>query len=180
MNSKYLYLKVLKYLKYIIIRFYEKISIKIIRKVILSNSEDRKFLIKELNINKEKIFVIPTFIDTKKFKSKVKVSKRLNEFLYVGRLSEEKNLYKVISSVCDSNFRLNIIGTGYLDYKLKKFVNEKNYDVKFNSNIPNENLPDILNKYKFFILGSLSEGLPKVLLEAMSCGMICFMRIFQL
>ena len=33
-----------------------------------------------------------------------------------------------------------------------------------------------MNKYKYFILGSLSEGLPKVLLEAMSCGMICFVN----
>lgn len=175
-NSKYSYLKVLKFIKYIIIKYYEKISIKIIRKVILSNYEDRRYLINELKIQSQIIFVIPTFIDVKNFKSKVKISKRLNKFLYVGRLSEEKNLFEVIKCICDSGFRLNIIGKGNLEIELKEFVIEKKYDVEFISNIPNENLPDTLNKYKYFILGSLSEGLPKALLEAMSCGMICFVN----
>ena len=72
--------------------------------------------------------------------------------MYVGRLSEEKNYLKVIKSICDSGFKLNIIGKGNLEIELKEFVIEK-YDVEFNSNIPNEKLPDILNKYKYFILG---------------------------
>ncbi|GAF93140.1 unnamed protein product, partial [marine sediment metagenome] len=38
---------------------------------------------------------------------------------------------------------------------------------------PNQKLPEELNKSNLFILPSLYEGCPKVLLEAMSCGLPC-------
>ena len=40
--------------------------------------------------------------------------------------------------------------------------------------MPNSLLPEIYNKYKYFILNSSNEGMSKVLLEAMACGCIIF------
>ena len=44
--------------------------------------------------------------------------------------------------------------------------------VIFLGELDNENLVNLYNQNEFFILSSLSEGFPKVMLEAMSCGNI--------
>jgi glycosyltransferase involved in cell wall biosynthesis len=60
-----------------------------------------------------------------------------------------------------------------LKEKLENFAEEKKVAVNFLGTISNSSLPEILNRYEIFILPSLYEGMPKTLLEAMSCGLAC-------
>jgi glycosyltransferase involved in cell wall biosynthesis len=39
--------------------------------------------------------------------------------------------------------------------------------------MPNKSLPNLFKDYRYFILPSLWEGLPKALIEAMSAGLVC-------
>ncbi len=70
-------------------------------------------------------------------------------------------------------FSLDIVGDG----PYKKIIEEIafKFDIKINflSVVPNNKLPNIINQYQIFILPSFYEGNPKVLLEAMSCGLAC-------
>jgi len=126
--------------------------------------------IKNFKINPEKIEVIPNYIDTNLFKP-LNLPKEKNSIIFVGRLEEQKNLFNLIEAIATLPVKLVIIGNGSLKEKLKNFAKEKNAEVEFKENVPNEKLPEELNKSEFFILPSFYEGCPKVLLEAMACGL---------
>jgi len=68
-------------------------------------------------------------------------------------------------------YTLTIIGSGEQEEQLKKFAAENKIETNFLGNVPNHELPKILNQHELFILPSLWEGMPKTLLEAMSCGL---------
>jgi glycosyltransferase involved in cell wall biosynthesis len=63
------------------------------------------------------------------------------------------------------------VGGGPLLATLKQKAQEQGTDVVFAGNIPNDQLPRLLNQCDLFVLPSLYEGHPKALLEAMACAL---------
>ena len=141
------------------------------KKIIVTTKEIKYFIIKYFRINSVKISIIPNYVNTKKFR--YLKNKKYNNYLFVGRLSEEKNLFKIFHFMSGSKKKLLIIGNGKLKTKLVVLKKKLNIDVSFLKNVQNDKLSKIYNKFKFFILMSKYEGNPKVLLEAMACGCIC-------
>jgi len=136
--------------------------------IFVSSISDKEFLVKKYPFINKTIHVINTPIDTKKFINK-ETEKLDNKILFIGRLSKEKNIDHIIAA-CSKiyNCELIIIGDGIEKDKLVQMANGDN--VKFLGIIPNHKLPDIINEAKVLVLASSYEGTPKVVLEAMSCG----------
>lgn len=110
-------------------------------------------------------------------KSKKKINltffkKNTFNFINVARLDEQKDQLTLLKAFLilkkHLNFRLILIGSGKKEKKLRKFINENglNNQVKIKNNITNP-FPYIL-KSNIFILSSIYEGLPNVLLEAIT------------
>jgi len=158
--------------KRIVAKFIEKIAYKDADKIILTSEKDKRFVVKKFEIKPEKVEVIPNYIDIDLFKP-LNLLKEKNNLIFVGRLEEEKNLFNLIEAIAMLPVKLVIVGRGSLKEKLKSFAKEKNAKVEFKESIPNEKLPEELNKSEIFILPSFYEGCPKVLLEAMACGLPC-------
>lgn len=153
----------------------ELISYNLADLIIISNSYEKKFIIKKFKISSKKILVIPNYIDIQRFKP-ISVDKKEKSILFIGRLNEFKNLDNLIEGFRYlDDFSLDIIGNGELKSHLINKVKELNLQskIKFLGTIPNSKLPKIINQYDIFILPSNMEGNPKVLLEAMSCGIAC-------
>jgi glycosyltransferase involved in cell wall biosynthesis len=152
--------------------FYEKLACQYANVVLVTSNKDKAHLIKSNQSNASKIFVRPNYIQTDIFKpiKSVKYEKRL---IYVGRLHKEKNLFSLIDAIAKTSFTLDMYGEGHLKNKLIQYAQRKNARVNIKGKVENNRLPEILNKYNYYIITSYFEGMPKTLLEAMSCGLIC-------
>ena len=95
--------------------------------------------------------------------------------LYVGRLAPEKNLDRLITAVgrLATGARLIVIGAGALRAELERHALAAGVDVDFRGVIPHSELPAHFDGADVFVLPSLTEGHPKVLIEAMACGLPC-------
>jgi len=157
------------YLKVKLIKLIESICYKNADEVIVSSNFDRDYIKTNYKINCE-INVIPNYVDVERFR-KLKVQKIKNSIIFIGRLENQKNLFNLLKAIVGLNYKLTIIGEGSLLKALMEYATTYSINVKFIQRVPNEELPVLLNKHEIFILPSLYEGTPKVLLEAMACGM---------
>ena len=122
--------------------------------------------------------VIPTGVDMKFFKPISKVITDDIIFLYVGRLSEEKNINLIIKQfkkVIDDGLKakLHLVGNGPLYKSLFKLCEEFQLmsDIKFYNWVDKNSLLNIYQESDCLINASKGEGLSNTILEAMSCGL---------
>jgi glycosyltransferase involved in cell wall biosynthesis len=144
---------------------------------IVTSSWQRDIVIKQHNIEPTKIKVIPNYVVTDLFKPHPEIQKKY-DLIFVGRVGDEKNIGNLLKAIYylktkNRSVSLLMVGGCCYDTGIKETVNHYGLDVNFKGNIPNFDLPHVLNQAKAFILPSYYEGHPKTLLEAMSCGLPC-------
>ena len=95
--------------------------------------------------------------------------------LYVGRLSPEKNLSTVVAAArhLDAGSTTILAGPGPLRQSLEAQARELGVLVEFPGLVEQARLPALYRSADAFVLASFTEGHPKVLLEAMACGVPC-------
>ncbi|MCK4389249.1 MAG: glycosyltransferase family 4 protein [Desulfobacterales bacterium] len=139
---------------------------------VVTSERDKKYISDKYGRPEKSIATIPNFIDTDLFKPQ-KNEKYGDRIVFVGRLSKEKNLFNLISALRKTGLRLDMYGKGELRDALEQHAKNEGARVNFMGTRPNSKLPDIFNRYKYYILSSYFEGMPKTLLEAMACGLVC-------
>lgn len=153
--------------------FLERISYKSADAIILTSERDKEFIVKKFKIPSFKITVNPNYIDTNLFKP-LDLPKEKNRICFVGGLSFPKNPENLLKAIDGLDVKLVLFGKEETQGKIKELAGiVKKAKIEFRGNIPNEKLPEELNKSEIFILPSFYEGNPKALLEAMSCGVPC-------
>jgi len=155
-------------LKLWIVYLISKLTYKYSNHILITSADGARFIQRTFNIPNDKISFHSNYIDTECFYPMT--GKKEKSILYVGRLDHHKNLFPILDAVMDLNIPLYLVGLGDEEANIKKYVLEKKIKVFFLGRLPNEELPRIYNQHQFFILNSYSEGNPKALLEAMSCG----------
>ncbi len=155
-----------------IARVVENWSYKNADRIIITSNEDQDFIVREFNIPKNRIEVVRNYIDTDHFVPNLSLQIE-NRIIFVGRLEEDKNLPLLVDSLKGLPCELFLIGSGSQKEKIQNLAKEKGVRVNFLGQVAQEKLPIELSKSAIFILPSKSEGNPKALLEAMSCGLAC-------
>jgi glycosyltransferase involved in cell wall biosynthesis len=128
-------------------------------------------------VPRSKVVLIPNGVDTTLFRpSDARPDRSEKVVVYSGRFAPRKNLFTLIDAVAlikQPRVKLILVGEGELRNELEKHAIKRGITFEFKGIIPHEELPGILNNADVFALPSLREGHPKVLLEAMSCGLPC-------
>lgn len=157
----------------LLIRTIESLAYKNNTMVVITSERQSIYISNRYSVPKENISVIPNYIDTKLFKPAEHEKKYTDRLVFIGRLSKEKNLFNLIDAISQTKLVLDIYGQGQLQDKLDLCAKRLGARVNFMGAVPNNELPQILNRYHYFVLPSLYEGMPKSLLEAMACGLVC-------
>jgi len=137
-------------------------------------------LIQEANLGKYQHKVIIShkhFVDFTKFKADRKLEERSKLVGYMGRLSEEKGVLKLLEAIPlvlkrEEDIHFVMCGDGVLADGTKKIIKAKKLEahVKLTEWISHEDVPRYLNEFRLLVLPSFTEGLPNIMLEAMACG----------
>ncbi len=133
--------------------------------------------LREYNINPNEVTVIGNGVDEKRF-TPIKNKTDDKYILYTGRLAYRKGLFDLIECgkyVCTKYSDVNfiIVGDGMLRDKLQ--IKVKNLGLEnrfiFKGHVPKNELINFYQNATLHVIPSHYEGLPTVLLEAMSCGL---------
>ena len=157
-------------------KFFYKFGLDGADKVIVNSNDFKKIIKKKFNINSVKIYNplnAQEIINLSKKKIKFNFfTKDCLNLINIGRLEDQKDhltLLRAIKLIKDKiKVKLLIIGNGSMQNEIDKFIEKNNlkYNVKIINNINNP-FPYLL-KSDLFVLSSIFEGLPNVLLEALT------------
>jgi glycosyltransferase involved in cell wall biosynthesis len=139
---------------------------------IVASHADKQYICSKYNIPPIKIEVVHNYVNTAVFYP-ADCEKYEDRIIFVGRLHPQKNLFNLIEAVSGNGFTLDIYGSGELHNELLAHAKKLNAKVNFAGVIDNNQMPAVLNRYRYYILPSFYEGMPKTLLEAMACGLVC-------
>lgn len=113
-------------------------------------------------------------------KKAVKVKSDLTRFIAIGRLNEQKDFSSLLlactelkSSLKRDNWKLDIYGDGELSGSLNGLIEKMKLNDHVTIKKAVSNIENIYLKSDFLLMTSVYEGLPMVLIEAMTFGIPC-------
>jgi glycosyltransferase involved in cell wall biosynthesis len=152
---------------------------------VIAPTDNIKEVLESYGVPSTHIKVIPTGIDVESFQNEISFNVREHYnisndekfFLFVGRVSKEKNidfLIKVYDEIQKkySNFKFLIVGDGKDRENLKSLVKKLNLEDKiiFTGALDREKVIDIYKQAYMFIFASFTETQGLVVLESMAAG----------
>lgn len=159
-----------RYYKILIFKILTILGIKYGDLYTVSSKQEKKLLINELRLNKVNIEIRSNWIIETDYQSLE--GRKKDSLLAVGRLENQKNYFQLIENLKDSDYSLDIVGTGSLKKELASFAKKNNVSVNFLGKLDNAKLLDLYRNYTFYVLASHYEGNSKSIKEAMNGGCV--------
>ncbi|MDX6517564.1 MAG: hypothetical protein QOF50_410 [Gaiellaceae bacterium] len=130
----------------------------------------REFVLDQYGVDEERIRVIPNYVDTEAFKPGPSAVRSSPRVLFIGRLDRQKNPLALVEAMSGLDADLVMVGAGSLQGELEQLAEDRRVRLTMPGRLPHLELPALLASADLFVLPSLYEGHPKVLLEAMAAG----------
>jgi glycosyltransferase involved in cell wall biosynthesis len=146
--------------------------------IVFSLGSNLTNLLVKSDVALSKIIQIPIGIEKEWLVDSIKDINKPLQFVFVGRNERRKGvieLYSAIKNINQEKAIFNFIGPialTDLEKKRKKTIRTNNQNLIFHGAIYNQHkIKEIVEKCDVLICPSYSEGMPTVILEAMSCGL---------
>ena len=151
-----------------------------IERILALSKTQRDHIAQVHGVTYEQIDVVGGGYDTDLFGPGEKQKELPLQFVYAGKLSMAKGvpmLLQAMALVNDSRIHLHLVGSGAGEESKQclKLAAELTSKITVHGAVSQENLATLMRKAHVFVLPSFFEGLPLVLLEALSsgCRIIC-------
>lgn len=119
-----------------------------------------------------KVRLMPTYVDVDTFAARSALDFDA-PLIAVGRMRPQKNLPALFRGCALAGTGLVLVGKGEQEAELRALAATLPVTIDFAGTVDNVALAHKLGSHAIFILPSLHEGLPKVLIEAMASGLVC-------
>lgn len=137
--------------------------------LVLSSFVRKTFL--ENGIKSEKVVLLHSGINTHVFKP-CEVTKNPRQVIFCGGISLKKGAHHLLEAAVNvQSYGVEVVLIGSTSAEMHSILNNKSKNVKIMPFVQRDELPRIYSGATCFVLPSLEEGLPKVTLEAMACGL---------
>jgi glycosyltransferase involved in cell wall biosynthesis len=143
-------------------------------RVVVFTEEQRSALSAKYRIDPERVVVIPNGVEDAFYYPDERVPQAKPRLLFVGRLSNQKNLPLLLHALAgvSDRFETTIVGDGELEAQLKELsVGLNLQNVRFYGRADGDELRNLYRNADIFVLPSEREGMPLVLLEALAMGL---------
>ena len=139
---------------------------------IITNSKQSFNSLKSIVCNKKKILLIYNPYLNRIYKVSQK-NKRQNIILNIGRFCKQKNQFQLIDTFnkftkMHAEYKLFLVGAGSEKKKLLEYIKYKKLEKKVFLKKWSDDLRKYYLKSKFFVLSSLYEGLPNVIIDSIN------------
>lgn len=124
------------------------------------------------NVGQDRLRLLPSYVDVDLFTAKTTYDFDA-PVISIGRMQPQKNHLALMQACAMAGVGLVLVGKGPLESDLKAAQARIKSDIVFAGTLDHMALAELLHAHSIFLLPSLHEGLPKVLIEAMSAGLIC-------
>ena len=163
-----------------------KLSLKLSHYLVTGSEGMKQGYIEHYHLSPERVKIMPNWINLERFKSenspsqKGEVSPRAEKFktlLFVHWLSKRKGADMIVPIMNNlkfkiKNLKLLVVGDGPYKEQLLKEIKDNNLEdyIEIVGVVPNKDLPQYYAQSDIFIMPSMEEGFPHVLLETMAIG----------
>jgi len=151
-----------------------------VKHYIALSQEIGDYLVKKIGVNPDKLSKILNGVDTGKYYPVERVEKERFSVCTVGGfrpVKDQANLVRAVKKLLEKmpdmhdRIKLSLIGDGPTRKELEDLIAANHLENIAEITGFRNNVPDMLHEFDIFVLPSKAEGIPNVILEAMSCGL---------
>jgi len=163
------------------------LSLKLSHFLVTGSEVMKQGYVEHYKLNPGRVKIMPNWINLERFQQKLKIQNSQPKagppraekiILFVHWLSKRKGadmivpIVKNLNQLQTTNYKLLVIGDGPYKEELLKNIKENQLEdyIEVLGGIPNKDLAEYYAKANIFIMPSMEEGFPHVLLEAMASG----------
>ncbi|MES1255638.1 MAG: glycosyltransferase family 4 protein, partial [Acidobacteriota bacterium] len=152
-------------------RALEGLAVRSADRVVVAAAADAARIIDRYHVDPARVTVIPNYVDTARFRPDDGVVPDAGHILFVGRLEDQKNPALLIDAARTvPGVHITVVGDGPLRADLESLAQANGVAVHFAGRLAHDALAGLFRRAQVFVLPSRYEGNPKVLVEAMACG----------